>query len=63
MALSLEAGPERESTIYKRIKALTLTRIQAHWPDADMAMIEQDLDMDLELNAQGLEVWLQRQQQ
>jgi len=63
MALSLEAGPERESTIYKRITELTLTRIKARWPDADMALIEQDLEMDLELNAQGLEVWLRRQQQ
>lgn len=63
MALCLDAGPERESIICQRITDLTLARIKARWPDADMAMVEEDLAMDLELNAQGLEVWLQRQQQ
>jgi glyoxylase-like metal-dependent hydrolase (beta-lactamase superfamily II) len=62
MALSLEAGSERESIIYQRLTDITLTRVKSHWPHADMGMIEQELEMDLKLNAQGLEVWLQRRE-
>ncbi|PCJ90262.1 MAG: MBL fold metallo-hydrolase, partial [Porticoccaceae bacterium] len=63
IAQSLSAEPEREKKIFEAVKEMTLARITSFQPTLDVTMMAEVLNMDFELNAQGLNVWLCRQEQ
>jgi glyoxylase-like metal-dependent hydrolase (beta-lactamase superfamily II) len=52
--------PERHRRIADDLAALYIARAAAHGCDFDAARVRDLLAMDIELNAQGLEVWLDR---
>lgn len=63
MAQGMEKNEERESLIAQRLAGMLGERIAGQWPDADVAAIVDELNMDIELNAQGIEVWLRNSEQ
>ena len=61
IALAEEKDPEgRVARLRKRISAYMIDRVQDHGCDLDEARILDLLGVDIELDAQGLEVWLVR---
>lgn len=60
--LALEAGSDadRHARLVDGLTGLYAARAQAHGWTGGRGMLEQLLHMDIELNAQGLEVWLDR---
>ncbi|HWU75388.1 MAG TPA: MBL fold metallo-hydrolase [Rhodanobacter sp.] len=60
--LALEAGTDadRHARLIDGLTGLYAARAQAHGWTGGRGMLEQLLHMDIELNAQGLEVWLDR---
>ena len=62
IAQRLRNEPEREEKIYQALKDITLARLSSEQPDLDIDTMEKVLAMDLELNAQGLNIWLSRQE-
>lgn len=62
IAQSLRDEPDREKKIFLAVKDMTLERIATVQPDLDINVMEKVLTMDFELNAQGLHVWLSRQE-
>ena len=62
VALALEAGadPDRHARLVDDLTRLYAARAHAHGWTQGRAALEQLLHMDIELNAQGLEVWLDR---
>jgi glyoxylase-like metal-dependent hydrolase (beta-lactamase superfamily II) len=62
IAQSLRDESDREKKIFLAVKDRTLARIASVQPDLDINAIEKVLTMDFELNAQGLHVWLSRQE-
>ncbi|OOG41511.1 MBL fold metallo-hydrolase [Rhodanobacter sp. C05] len=60
VALALEAGddPDRHARLVDDLTGLYAARAHAHGWTQGRAALEQRLHMDIELNAQGLEVWL-----
>jgi len=58
MALSLEPGDERPQQLDKNLRDMIAARIASQWPGVDVGAILEELGMDIELNAQGLEAWL-----
>jgi len=62
IALDAEAiaGPHREQTIRSRMEHYLIDELHAHQCPLPDTRIREIIDMDLHLNAQGLEVWLQR---
>lgn len=63
IAQLLRNEPERKETIFQALKDITLARISSVQPSLDLDSMEKVLAMDLELNAQGLDVWLRKQEQ
>ncbi|MDX2465518.1 MAG: MBL fold metallo-hydrolase, partial [Porticoccus sp.] len=63
IALSLREELDREKKIYQAVKDMTLARIATEQPTLDIKAMEKVLEMDFELNAQGLNVWLGKQKQ
>ena len=63
IAQLLRNEPERKETIFQALKDITLARISSVQPSLDLDTMEKVLAMDLELNAQGLDVWLRKQEQ
>ena len=63
IALSLRKEHDREKKIYQAVKDMTLARIATEQPTLDIKAMEKVLEMDFELNAQGLNVWLGKQKQ
>ncbi|MDO7653686.1 MAG: MBL fold metallo-hydrolase [Porticoccus sp.] len=59
----LRNEPERKETIFQALKDITLARISSVQPSLDLDTMEKVLAMDLELNAQGLDIWLSKQEQ
>ena len=62
VALALQAGaqPDRHARLVDGLTQLYAARADAHGWNRGRAVLEQLLKMDIELNAQGLEVWLDR---
>jgi glyoxylase-like metal-dependent hydrolase (beta-lactamase superfamily II) len=52
--------PGRAERLRHGVTELLLSRVRAHRPDLSAAVVHRLLDMDIELNAQGLAVWLKR---
>lgn len=57
---SVGPGPGRHALLVAGLDALYLPRIRAHGVTLDDAQIRAVIAMDIELNAQGLAVWLDR---
>jgi len=55
------AGADRHTRIADDLAALYTSRAQAHGCTLDAAQVRELLAMDIELNTQGLEVWLDKQ--
>ncbi|OOG46782.1 MBL fold metallo-hydrolase [Rhodanobacter sp. C01] len=60
LALEADAGPDRHARLVDGLTELYAARAHAHGWSQGHAVLEQLLHMDIELNAQGLEVWLDR---
>lgn len=63
IALALVDMPDRQARIADRLQEMTQSRIKAAHPSADLGVVIKKLKMDFELNAQGLDVWLTKQQE
>ena len=61
IALSLKHEPDRQPLILREVEEMTLTKIKAMQPDADLPALRKVLALDFQLNAQGLDVWLSKQ--
>ncbi|MNU08674.1 hypothetical protein D3C72_2548260 [compost metagenome] len=55
-----DARPDRHRCLVAALTALYLERAQAHGCPLDDAAVTRVLAMDIELNAQGLACWLDR---
>jgi len=62
IALALAADENRHAHIMEALAELYVARARAHGCTFDEARIRELLAMDMELNAQGLEVWLDKRQ-
>jgi hypothetical protein len=62
IALALAADENRHTHIMEALAELYVARARAHGCTFDEARIRELLAMDMELNAQGLEVWLDKRQ-
>jgi len=60
IARSHAGDPDRHARIMEDLAQLYISRVRAHGCTLDDAGIRDVLVMDIELNAQGLEVWLDR---
>jgi hypothetical protein len=54
------ADADRHARITEDLAQLYISRVRAHGCTLDDARIREVLVMDIELNAQGLKVWLDR---
>lgn len=62
IAQLLRNESEREERIHQALKDITLARLSSEQPELDLGTMEKVLAMDLDLNAQGLNIWLSRQE-
>ena len=62
IAQLLRNESEREERIHQALKDITLARLSSEQPELDLGTMEKVLAMDLDLNAQGLDIWLSRQE-
>jgi glyoxylase-like metal-dependent hydrolase (beta-lactamase superfamily II) len=62
IALQVENEPRRESLLTDRLGEFLFKQVKAHNSPIPDDEIRRHLAMDVELNAQGLEVWLRRRQ-
>ena len=60
LALSMPASPERHTELMRSFEAIHLRSLREHGCTLDDARVHELLALDLELNAQGIEVWLKR---
>ena len=60
LAQACDGGPDRHRELVAALSGYYLERAQAHGCALDDAAILELLEMDIELNAQGLEIWLDR---
>jgi len=60
LAQACDGGPDRHRALVAALSGYYLERAQAHGCALDDAEVLHLLEMDIELNAQGLEVWLDR---
>ncbi len=63
MALALEHSDDRERQIASQLNEMICERVRRQWPEANVSAIAEELRMDIELNAQGIEVWLRHSEQ
>lgn len=61
IALSLKHEPDRQQLILRELEDMTMARIKAMQPEANLLALRKVLALDFQLNAQGLDVWLSRQ--
>jgi glyoxylase-like metal-dependent hydrolase (beta-lactamase superfamily II) len=61
IALSFKHEPDRQQLILREVEDMTLAKIKAMLPEADLQVLQKVLALDFKLNAQGLDVWLSRQ--
>lgn len=61
LARSLKSAPDRHQALKRELTALYVDRIRAHGSALPPARIEGLLAMDIELNAQGIGVWLDKE--
>ena len=62
IARDCDGRPDRHAGMTQALRALYLERARAHGCPLDDAGVEKVLGMDIELNAQGLATWLDRDQ-
>ena len=55
-----ESGDDRSAALRKSLFEYYVERLEGHGYHGDREMIQSILSVDVELNAQGLEVWLER---
>ena len=60
LALSLPATHERHAALMRGFEAIHLRSLRDHGCTLDDARVHELLALDLELNAQGVEIWLKR---
>lgn len=60
IALQEEASEQRQAVIYERLMDLVVASAQAHKPTMSTAEARDLLCFDIDLNAQGLDIWLKR---
>jgi glyoxylase-like metal-dependent hydrolase (beta-lactamase superfamily II) len=60
LARGAHGRPDRHAVLVESLTGLYATRAEAHGWQQGREMLRQLLGMDIELNAQGLEVWLDR---
>jgi len=60
LALSLPATPERHAALMRGFEAIHLRSLREHGCTLEDTRVRELLALDLELNAQGIEVWLKR---
>ena len=60
LALSLPASPERHAELMRGFEAIHLRSLREHGCTLADTRVHELLALDLELNAQGIEVWLKR---
>ncbi len=58
VALTLEKSDDREQQLARQLGEMIGERVRTLWPNVDFKAIAEELRMDIELNAQGIEVWL-----
>jgi len=63
LAQACDGQPDRHRALAAALSEYYLERAQAHGVALDDAAVLQLLSMDIELNAQGLEIWLERARQ
>ena len=61
IAIAAQQSEDRTAEIHRGLTTWLEKRLEAHGCDMSPEQIETLLGMDLELNAQGLEIWLKRQ--
>jgi len=62
IAQLLRNESEREERIHQALKDITLARLSSEQPELDLDTMGKVLAMDLDLNAQGLNIWISRQE-
>ena len=61
IANELRFSSNREEEIFTAIKVMTLSNIASKLPCHDIKMVEKLLELDFKLNAQGIEIWISKQ--
>jgi hypothetical protein len=56
----LANAPDRHAELKRGLLAIYLRRLREHGCELNDTQVENLLAMDLELNAQGMEIWLSR---
>jgi len=59
-ARTTSPGPDRHATLMRGLEAIHLTSLRAHGATMSDDRIRELLQLDLELNAQGIAIWLDR---
>ena len=59
-AKALPAGPDRRARLVQDLAEIHLRSLAAHGPPIGSAEARELLALDLELNAQGIDIWLAR---
>ncbi|NUZ05246.1 MBL fold metallo-hydrolase [Piscinibacter koreensis] len=59
-AKALEPGPARKDALRQRLAQIHLGSLRSHGVTLDESTIRDLLELDLELNAQGIDIWLAR---
>jgi hypothetical protein len=60
VAKAIPAGPQRHEALKSGLEAIHLKSLHAHGVALSDARVRELLALDLELNAQGIAVWLDR---
>jgi len=59
-ARTTSRGPDRHAALMRGLEAIHLQSLRAHGVTLSDARIRELLGLDLELNAQGIAIWLDR---
>ena len=61
IAIELRFSSNREQKIFNAIKVMTVSNIVSKLPCCDIKMVENLLELDFKLNAQGIDIWISKQ--
>ena len=61
IAIELRFSSNREQKIFNAIKVMTINNIVSQLPCYDIRMVENLLELDFKLNAQGIDIWISKQ--
>jgi glyoxylase-like metal-dependent hydrolase (beta-lactamase superfamily II) len=61
IAYDFRFSSNRKEKLFNKIKLMTLTSIASRLPHHDIKLMEELLDLDFSLNAQGLDIWIDKQ--